>query len=86
MNVVVISYSLTGNNEALAKSIAEKFAVKHIKITEPKPRTMGTIVLDVVFNKTPKVQLPPETLINYDLAEVGWKMKDVMFKGKEQLE
>ncbi len=66
MNFVVISYSLTGNNEALAKSIAEKFAAKHIKITETKPRTMGTIVLDVIFNKTPKVQPPPETLINYD--------------------
>ena len=67
MNVVVISYSLTGNNEALAKSISEKFAAEHIKITEPKPRTMGAIVLDVIFNKTPKVQPPPETLVDYDL-------------------
>jgi len=67
MNVVVISYSLTGNNEALAKSISERFTAKHIKIKEPKPRTMGTIVLDVIFNKTPKVQPPPETLVDYDL-------------------
>lgn len=67
MNIVVISYSLTGNNEALAKSIAEKLAVEHIKITEPKPRTMGTIVQDIVFNKTPAVQPAPDSLGNYDL-------------------
>jgi len=51
----VISYSLTGNNEALAASIAAEFAAEHIKITESKPRTMGTIIFDMLFNRTPKV-------------------------------
>lgn len=67
MKIAVISYSLTGNNEALAKSIAEEFAVEHIKITEPKPRTMGSIILDVIFNRTPQVQPIPDRLENYDL-------------------
>ena len=67
MKIVVISYSLTGNNEALANSIAEEFAVEHIKITEPKPRTMGSIILDLIFNKTPQVQPIPDRLENYDL-------------------
>jgi len=55
MRVTVISYSLTGNNEALATSIAAEFAAEHIKISESKPRTMGTIILDILFNRTPHV-------------------------------
>lgn len=68
MKIVVVSYSLTGNNEALAKSVADEFAVEHIKITEPKPRTMGSIVLDIIFNRTPQVQPIPARLENYDLV------------------
>jgi hypothetical protein len=67
MKMIVISYSLTGNNEALANSIAEEFAVEHIKITEPKPHTMGSIVLDLIFNRTPQVRPIPYRLENYDL-------------------
>jgi len=67
MKIVVISYSLTGNNEALANSIAKEFAVEHIKITEPKHRTMGSIVLDIIFNRTPHVQPIPDILEKYDL-------------------
>ena len=67
MKIVVISYSLTGNNEALASSIAKEFAAEHIKIKEPKPRTMGSIFLDLIFSKTPQVQPIPDRLENYDL-------------------
>jgi hypothetical protein len=67
MKIVVISYSLNGNNEALAKSIAQEFAVEHIKITKSKHRNMGSIVLDLIFNWTPQVQPMPERLENYDL-------------------
>ncbi len=67
MKIAVISYSLTGNNEALAKSIAEEFAAEHIKIKESKPRTMGSIVMDIIFNKTPQVQPTPDRSVNYDL-------------------
>lgn len=66
MKIGVISYSLTGNNEALANSIAEEFAVEHIKIKETKPRNMGSIVLDLIFNKTPQIQPAPDILDNYD--------------------
>ncbi|WP_315165928.1 hypothetical protein [Metaclostridioides mangenotii] len=67
MNIVVITYSLTGNNEALANSIAKEFAVEHIKIKESKPRTMGSIILDLIINRTPQVQPTPDRLENYDL-------------------
>jgi hypothetical protein len=67
MKIIVISYSLTGNNEALAKSIAEEFSAEHIKISELKHRTMGSIILDLIFNKTPQVQPIPDRLENYDM-------------------
>jgi flavodoxin len=41
MKIKVISYSLTGNNQALATSIAAEFAAEHIKISESKPRNFG---------------------------------------------
>jgi hypothetical protein len=67
MKIAVISYSLSGNNEALANSIAEEFAAEHIKITETKRRTIGSIILDLIFNRTPQVQPIPDTLEKYDL-------------------
>jgi multimeric flavodoxin WrbA len=58
MKMTVISYSLTGNNESLAKSLAERLPAEHIRITESKRRTMGTIALDNMLNRTPKVAVP----------------------------
>ena len=66
MNILVISYSLTGNNEALASSIAKELAAEHIKITEAKPRTTGSIVLDMIFNRTPRIQPIHDRLEKYD--------------------
>lgn len=68
MKIAVISYSLTGNNEALANCIAEELAVEHIKIKEPKVRNIGSIVLDLIINRTPWVKPMPSRLENYDLV------------------
>ncbi|KWX71240.1 flavodoxin family protein [Paenibacillus jilunlii] len=67
MNIAVISYSYTGNNEALAGSVAKELSAEHIQISEPKTRTMGSIALDMMFSRTPQVQPAPKTLGNYDL-------------------
>lgn len=67
MKILAISYSLTGNNEALAKSVARELAAEHLKITEPKSRTIGSIVIDMIFNRTPQVQPMPDRLGHYDL-------------------
>lgn len=67
MNIKVISYSFTGNNESLACSIAQELSAEHIKVSEPKPRTMGTIILDMLFKRIPRVQPTPGELIGYDL-------------------
>ena len=55
MRITVFSYSLTGNNEALAASIASEFEAEHVKINKSKQRNMSTIVLDILFNRTPQV-------------------------------
>ncbi len=67
MNSVVISYSWTGNNRALADSVAKELALEHIRVTEAKTRTMGSIFQDLIFNKTPGVGPVPESLENYRL-------------------
>jgi hypothetical protein len=72
MKVIVISYSLTGNNQDLAASLAAAFEAEHIRITEPRPRTMGTIILDMVFSRTPKIIMPVA-----NIAEIDW----VLFVG-----
>jgi hypothetical protein len=66
MKIAVISYSLTGNNEALASGVAGELPAEHIKIKEPKQRTTGSIFLDLIFHKTPKVEPSPAILENYD--------------------
>jgi len=58
MKTLVISYSLTGNNSDLARSMAGKLAAQHVSITEPGKRSMGTIALDNLFKRTPKVAVP----------------------------
>ena len=68
MKVVVVSYSLTGNNEALATSVAAQLAVKHIKVAEFKSRTMATIFLDILFSRTPKVNPAVKEMEGNDLV------------------
>lgn len=68
MKTAVISYSLTGNNDVLASSVAGRLSADHIRLEEEKTRTMGRIVTDMLFNKIPKVTPGPDMLEKYDLA------------------
>lgn len=56
MKTTVISYSFTGNNKALASSIASVLTAEHIIITEPGTRTFVKIAFDMLFNRMPKIQ------------------------------
>ncbi|WP_044478929.1 flavodoxin family protein [Paenibacillus antibioticophila] len=67
MKIAVISYSFTGNNDRLAASVAQDLSATHIKITPRKPMTMGNIILDMIFSRTPKVEPDPDSLQQYDL-------------------
>lgn len=68
MKTTVISYSLTGNNQALAAGIASEFSSEHISITEPKPRTNAIIAFDMLFNRTPKVNPTADSVKDSDLV------------------
>lgn len=67
MKIAVVSYSYTGNNDKLAACVARDLPAEHIKITTQKSMTMGSIILDMIFNRTPGVLPCPDTIKPYDL-------------------
>jgi flavodoxin len=68
MKTIIISYSLTGNNHALASGLAAELKTEHIKVCESKPRTNGTIFLDLLLNRTPGVTPTAIKLEEYDFV------------------
>ncbi len=93
MNIAVISYSLTGNNDALAKSIAGKLSARHISVTEAKNRKTGKIIADLLFNRTPKVLPTAAELGSYDyvllagpiwIGEIATPLRAYMKRLKEK--
>jgi flavodoxin len=68
MKTKVISYSFTGNNEALAADFAKEIGAIHLRITEPKKRTMGTILKENLFKKDPKINLSEDEILENDFA------------------
>jgi len=77
MKTLVVSYSLTGNNETLARRIAASLRIEHVRITESAERTNGTIFKDLILSRTPKVDFPlaeneePDTVIFVGPVWVG---------------
>lgn len=66
-NLAVLSYSYTGNNEALAERVAKELSAKYIKILVQKPFKMSTLLLDMIFARKPQVSPTPKSLHQYDL-------------------
>ena len=64
MRKLVISYSKTGNNHQLAEAIVSRLNAEHIILK--KEKTMGSIILDVLLNRVPKVEELPTKLSQYD--------------------
>lgn len=58
MNVIVVYYSYTGNNEALAKELQRRLACSIWKIEEVHRRRGLTIFLDILFRRHPQVHKP----------------------------
>ena len=55
MKTLVISYSFTGNNGKLANKLAQSIYADYSVLKENNRRTIFTILLDVIFNRTPKI-------------------------------
>ena len=64
MRKLVISYSKTGNNHQLAEAIVSRLNAEHIILKREK--NMGSIILDVLLNRVPKVEELPTKLSQYD--------------------
>lgn len=62
MKPTLISYSFTGNNDAVATCVAARLGAEHIRLTEPRKRTLFRIGLDIIFNRMPRVQPLAATL------------------------
>ena len=77
MKTCIISYSMTGNNEALAKRLASSINASHICVNE-SGRKMGKTILDMIFGRVPKVQPDASVIDDYDeviLAGPVWMGK-----------
>lgn len=67
MNIAVISYSFTGNNDRFAESLAKALSAEHLRIQPVRPVTNGSIALDLILQRTPAVTPQPESLSRFDL-------------------
>lgn len=67
MNIAIVSYSYTGNNDRLAACVARDLKATHIKITTQRPQTMVSIIMDMSLSRIPKVQPDPKQLKSYDM-------------------
>ncbi len=68
MRIGIFSYSMTGNNDALAEGLASALGAEHFRVEEKKPRTNGRIFFDLICNRTPPVQLPAAKPEGFDLV------------------
>lgn len=66
METLVIYYSFTGNNEALAKELQRRLGCDSLRVNEVNKRTGLTILLDLVFKRKPKIRRLECDLKQYD--------------------
>ncbi|MBG6130578.1 menaquinone-dependent protoporphyrinogen IX oxidase [Aquimarina sp. EL_43] len=55
MKTLIVYFSFSGNNELLAKDVAKDLEADLLQITEPKKRGIFRIMLDMLFNRFPKI-------------------------------
>ncbi|KFZ27465.1 MAG: Flavodoxin domain protein [Candidatus Izimaplasma bacterium HR2] len=67
MNILVLSYSFTGNNEKLASELAKTINANHISITDKRDVSVKTITMDLIFHRKSKNNEDPNIINNYDL-------------------
>ena len=66
METCIISYSMTGNNDKLAKVMATALEADHIVVNELKKRSNFTIVFDNLLGRTPKVSPSSNVIDGYE--------------------
>ncbi len=66
MKTLIVYYSFTGNNEALARELQRKLNCDIQRIVELKRRTGFTILLDLLLKRKSKIQKSEVPLKRYD--------------------
>jgi len=66
MKTAVIYFSHTGNNRLIANEIAGKIQADSFPVTEPRKRATGTIILDMLFRRSAKIDTLPIDWTRYD--------------------
>lgn len=56
MKTLIVYYSHSGNNQMLVDDLQKRLQCETLKIVESKRRKNLTILLDIVFNRTPYIQ------------------------------
>ncbi|WP_024771135.1 flavodoxin family protein [Aquimarina macrocephali] len=55
MKTLIVYFSFSGNNELLAKDLTKDLEADLLQITESKKRGMFKVILDMLFNRFPKI-------------------------------
>lgn len=66
MKTLVVYYSFTRNNELLARTIQKRLNCDIYKIEETGKRTGLKILIDLVFNRKPRIKQHPHTISSYE--------------------
>lgn len=66
MKTLIVYYSFTGNNQALAINLQKKLNCDLYRIREVKKRKPITILVDLLLKRLPKVMKPTNDLRQYD--------------------
>jgi flavodoxin len=66
MKILVIYYSFSGNNEALANELRRRLDCDSVRVTEKQKRTSLTILLDLMFRRLPDIEPVQIDLASYD--------------------
>ncbi len=66
MKTLITYFSFSGNNELLTNDIQKRLHCETFQIVESKKRKGFTILLDVLFSRTPRIQRDGKDLKQYD--------------------
>jgi flavodoxin len=66
MKTLVVFYSFSGNNSIVAQELNRRLGGDIYEIKETKGRTGFTILFDLLFNRKPKIKMPPVSPDQYD--------------------
>ncbi|MGC1243981.1 MAG: hypothetical protein WA874_20490 [Chryseosolibacter sp.] len=94
MKTLIAYYSFTHNNEKLAIELQKKLNCDLMEIEERRKRTAVTIVLDLLFNRTPSIKASPLSLKDYGhviviapvwAAKIGSPLKSFLIAEKNNI-